>query len=362
MTSPALRAAIYTRISKSDPTVEATADQERRCRELAEREGYEVVAVFTDDGVSAYSGKKRPDWARLASGIERGSFDLILAVAEDRFARNAAEKIGLQVACAKRSVRWHTLGGGLVDPATAGGALMSTITAGIAQYESQIKSERVAASVVRRRLEGSDVGGPRPFGFSIDRRSLVEPEAALVREAHALLLGSGTMYAVVKLFIESGVQTVRGGAWSYPVAAKIMRRPRNAALAVTEDGTTYPLTQHPSIVSREDHEAAVALLSTGKKTGRRPAHLASGNVARCGSCGAPTRYSGQKGIYRCVAGNNGLRLADGLVHASAKVEEVDRQIVAEVVPALMARMARGDANDSGAATRLLVAQRAELAR
>ena len=358
------RAAIYARIS-DNPEVAATADQTRRCEELAAREGYEVVARYADDNISAYSGKTRPAWIELQHGIQSRRFDVILAVAEDRLARNSAEKIGFQVACAKVGIKWHTVAGGLVDPATAGGALMSTITAGIAQYESQVKSERVAASVVRRRLAGRDIGGPRPFGFTTDRRSLIEVEAELVREGHRMLLSGASVYAVVKEFINSGVVPVKAQHWSYVIVRKIMTRPRNAARAVTVDGEVYELTEHPAIVSVEDHEAVVALLTgSAQPLGRKPQHLASGGVARCGTCGAPLRYSSQKGgLYRCTAANSGLGKIDGQVHASIRADLLDDSITTEIVPALAARLRRGQNGDAGGgAVRALILQRAELER
>lgn len=359
------RAVIYARISKDDPSVDAIADQERRCRDLAEREGYAVVAVHSDDGISGFSGKYRPGWIALQHDIQSRMVDVILAVAEDRFTRSSEEKEGLKVVCARAGVRWHTLGGGLLDPATAGGSLMATITGGIAEYESKIKSERVAASVVRRRLEGKDIGGPRPFGFTSDRHSLIETEAELVREGHRLLLGGASMYAVTKMFMNAGVPTVKGGAWAYVIVRKVMTRPRNAALAVTKEGERYELSQHPAIVSREDHEAVVAILTnSSQKLGRKAQHLASGGVARCGTCGSPLRYSSQKGgLYRCNAANSGLGLKDGQTHASVKAEELDARIVVEVVPSLMARLRRGEGKteeDNG--VRVLLTQKAELER
>ncbi|MCU1508408.1 MAG: site-specific recombinase, invertase Pin [Glaciihabitans sp.] len=359
-----LRAAIYARIS-DNPDVAATADQIRRCEELAAREGYEVVARYADDNISAYGGKARPDWIALQHAIKTKRVDIVLAVADDRLARDAVEKIGFQVACAKAGVKWHTIAGGLVDPATAGGALMSTITAGIAQYESQVKSERVAASVVRRRLEGKDIGGPRPFGFTTDRSSLIEAEAELVRAGHRLVLSGASTYAVVKMFMTSGVPPVRAQQWSYVIVRKILTRPRNAALAMTEAGEKFELTEHPAIVSREDHEAVNAILtSSSQPIGRRPQHLASGGVARCGVCGAPLRFQAQKdGIYRCTAANNGLGAVDGRTHPSVKAADVDAQMITEIVPALMARLARGDgaAEGDGAVSAMLL-QRAELER
>jgi hypothetical protein len=81
---------------------------------------------------------------------------------------------------------------------------MSAITGAIAQYESDVKSERVKASVVRRRLAGRDIGGPRPFGFTTDRRSIIEPEATLVREGAARLLRGDSLYSIIRFFDASG--------------------------------------------------------------------------------------------------------------------------------------------------------------
>jgi Resolvase, N terminal domain len=41
------RAAIYCRISQTDPRTHKVENQEQTCRELAAREGYEVVAVMS---------------------------------------------------------------------------------------------------------------------------------------------------------------------------------------------------------------------------------------------------------------------------------------------------------------------------
>jgi DNA invertase Pin-like site-specific DNA recombinase len=325
------RALIYTRISKDDPEVEATADQERRCRDLAAREGYDVVAVYADDGISAFSGKDRPAWRELHGAILAGDGDIVLAVDMDRFSRDTIELLTFAVLCAKQGARWHTANGSRVDPSKPDDYLQITIKGGVSHNESAVKSERVKASVVRRRLAGRDIGGPRPFGFTKDRRELVESEAELVREGHRLVLGGASTYAVVKAFINSGVPPVHAEHWSFNIVKKVLTRPRNAALAVTADGAEYELTEHPSIVSRDDHEAVVAALSTTQTFGRKPAHLASGGVALCGTCGSPMRYSGQKKSYRCIGSNSGLRPSDGQTHASILADVLDAKVRDAVV-------------------------------
>lgn len=365
------RAAIYARISENDPKVEAVADQEKRCRELAERESYTVVAVFADDGISAFSGKSRPAWLALNDGVRGREFDIVLAVAEDRLSRNAADKIGFQVECAKYGVTWHTLSGGKVDPSTAGGALMSTLTGGIAQYESHIKRERVQASVQRRLAEGKDLGGIRPFGFEQDRETIREPEAALIREAHRMILTGGSVYGVAQMLQASGFKTTRGGDWRTTSARALLLRPRNAGLLVHKG--VLVAESLTALVSREDHDAVVAILTDKGRDSRRgpktASNLASG-VAVCGVCGSWMRantigskhrgktYSYQ--VYRC---NKQLAArGDGEKHVSIRKSELDKAIRWKVCQSFD-RIA-SDEFDSSDADRIgtLRAERADLNR
>src|SRR4029453_14556301 len=60
------RAAIYCRISR-DPRGDLLGVQRQAppCRALCERLGWEVVEVYTDDDLSAYTGKHRPASAEM---------------------------------------------------------------------------------------------------------------------------------------------------------------------------------------------------------------------------------------------------------------------------------------------------------
>lgn len=365
------RAAIYARISQSDPSVEATADQEKRCRILAEREGYEVVAVHADDGISAFTGKTRPAWLALVDGVRAEKYDVVLAVAEDRFTRSSQEKIGFQADCAKHGTIWHTLAGGKVDPATAEGGLMSTITGAIAEYESHVKRERVRASVVRRISEGKDLGGGRPFGFEPGRKVLRESEAQMIRDAHDFILAGGSLHGVTQAWAKSGMPTVNGGHRWWPTTVKqILMRARNAGLLehkgeIVGDGL-------PAIVTREQHEAVVAALTAASldaKPGRKPfTHLGTG-LAACGVCGEPLasastvttvrgkRY--ERTIYRCRKRHE--ERGSGVTHAIIGKVDLD-EVIAKAVLDSLDRITAGSAETSGdlASIARLRARRTEL--
>lgn len=290
-------AAIYARISQSDPKVEKTADQVKRCRALADREGYEVAAVFVDDGISAFTGKARPGWLQMIDGIAAKRFDVVLAVAEDRLARDSQEKIGYQVHCAKYGVVWHTLAGGRVDPSTAEGSLMSTITGAIAQYESHVKRERMRASVVRRLAEGKDLGGPRPFGFEDDRFTIRGSEAVALRGAYDAFLETGSVYAATVHLNRSGHLTTFGKEWGWSSVRKMLARKRNAG--ILESKGQVVAEGRPAIVSREVFDSAQILLGSPVPAahGPKPGALGSG-IVLCGRCDSPMSNGGE--YYRCA--------------------------------------------------------------
>ena len=67
------RAAIYSRISRDFTGERAgVARQEEDCRAKASALGWEVVRVFVDNDVSAYSGKRRPGYQTMLQAIEAG--------------------------------------------------------------------------------------------------------------------------------------------------------------------------------------------------------------------------------------------------------------------------------------------------
>jgi site-specific DNA recombinase len=58
---------------------------------LCERRGWVVAEVYTDNDVSAYSGKPRPAWQQLISDVQAGAVGAMVSWHVDRLTRSPRE-------------------------------------------------------------------------------------------------------------------------------------------------------------------------------------------------------------------------------------------------------------------------------
>src|SRR5262245_58553575 len=85
------RVAVYLRVSTTGQT---TTNQRRELEAVASRHGWEVVQVFSDNGVSGAKGRKdRPGLDALLKGVARRDFDMVGAWSVDRLGRSLQDLI-----------------------------------------------------------------------------------------------------------------------------------------------------------------------------------------------------------------------------------------------------------------------------
>src|SRR4051794_28818806 len=91
MTSPR-SAAIYARISSdTEGKAAGVLRQVADCRKLAGSLGWPVGGEYVDNDVSAYSGKRRPDYERMLADLADGTVDAVLVYHLDRLTRRPIE-------------------------------------------------------------------------------------------------------------------------------------------------------------------------------------------------------------------------------------------------------------------------------
>ena len=89
------RIAFYTRVSTDQQTTE---NQRRELLAVAERNGWEVVTEFTDQGISGAKGRdQRPGYDALMKAVARREIDMVATWAVDRLGRSLQHLVGFLV-------------------------------------------------------------------------------------------------------------------------------------------------------------------------------------------------------------------------------------------------------------------------
>ncbi len=149
--------ALYVRVSTKD---QATENQRRELAEVAERAGWNVVAVYSDEGISGAKGRdKRPGFDALLRAVTRREVDMVAAWSVDRLGRslqNLVDTLGaLRAAGADLYLHKQAL-----DTTTPAGRAMFGMLGVFAEFEREIIVERVRAGMATAKAKGRRVGRP----------------------------------------------------------------------------------------------------------------------------------------------------------------------------------------------------------
>lgn len=338
-----LRAAVYTRISDLDEKVDKTEVQEKRLRALVSKAGFDLLDVYTDDGISGWTGKARSDWDRLRSDISLGKIDVVFTDRQDRFSRSSLDTEAFKLLCVQNKVTWQFSNGSKINPADYMDAAMASFIGVFAQMESDIKKERLRARYEDETMKGNSLWGTRPFGYTSARDGKVVPkERDLILGAYQVILDGGTLYEIAKAWNAQEIPTTRGNSWSYQTVRQLLLRPRNAGLVVRDGVVQAGITGNwEALVSAETLADARAILeSPARRTapGRKPRYLCSGLI-HCGVCGGPMRSSVAtvRGvsipIYRC-ASKLGVS-TDKIRHTAVAISQLDPMVTDAIVSAFL---------------------------
>jgi DNA invertase Pin-like site-specific DNA recombinase len=346
-----MRAALYARISKdAEATGMGVARQERECRALAERQGWEVVGVYVDNDMSASSLKRpRPEYQRLIADVRAGLVDAVIARHDDRLHRHPRDAEDFIDLVEETGVKVLLLDG-LRDFTTARGRAEVRSEATRAKYESERKGERLRLAHEDLAAQGRWSGGPRPYGYrSVGGGSLdvVAEEAEVVREAAGRALAGETLYSICADLNRRGVASAQGSGWRTPSLKRVLTSPTIAGRRERRGEDAGPAVWAP-ILDEVTWRRLQATLSRPPRRGRPPSYLLTGGIARCGVCGsalhAQVKRSGVRG-YACGGGPDkpGGRFCVSVLAGPLEEEVVERLLHALDSPAVWEAM-RGSAD------------------
>ncbi|OZF44281.1 recombinase family protein [Rhodococcus sp. 14-2470-1a] len=317
-----MQVVVYSRISKDRTGAGLGVERQRAdCRELVRKLGWTVVAEFTDNDISAYSGRRRPGYEAMLDAVRSGQAQAIVAWHPDRLHRRPIELESFIDVCEQFHVDIRTVHAGTMDLSTASGKMLARMLGAAARHEVEHSIERQKRAKQQAAVEGKFRGGRRSFGYEPDGMTLRTGEAAAIREAATRLLAGVSLSQIAREWNEAGLRTAFfGKEFTSRDVKKVVLRPRNAG-HVLHEGQRVGFGKWETIF---DPDTLAALDSLLTDPARRNAdsferkYQGSG-VYVCGKCGetmlTATQTGGRAGrakTYKCRGGAHLGRVAGPL--------------------------------------------------
>ena len=208
------RAVIYVRISKDREGAGLGVDRQREdCVALAERMGWLVVGTYTDNDISAYSGKLRPGYTSMMKSLEQGDADAIIAWHTDRLHRSPRELESFIDLCERQGLSVQTVRAGVIDLSNASGRMVARMLGAAARHEVEHAVERQKRAKMQAAMDGKYRGGRRPFGYESDGVTVRPQEAAELLAATQRVLAGVSLSQIAREWNGRHVLTTMGNTW-----------------------------------------------------------------------------------------------------------------------------------------------------
>lgn len=309
--------ATYSRISQDKTGAGmAVENQLAAIKEWAEANGHTLGTAYTDNDLSATSGKVRPAFERLL----RDNPPAVVVWHQDRLLRVSKD---LERVLDAGMTIYSVVAGSLDLSTPQGRAVARTVTAW-----NTYEGEQKAARQKLRNSADAEAGKwhyARPvFGNDRVTGALIPDEAEAIRTAAAdLVEDRTTFYQISKTWNAAGFRTplskgAGGKEWEPGTVRNFFTKPRLIGERVYK-GETHTMEGWEPVLDRETFQSIQQLIEanrTGKRGvqgARNMPHLLTG-IATCEKCGKGlnVQYRGGKGsakAYRCTTPGHVSRVA-----------------------------------------------------
>lgn len=351
-----VNAIVYLRISDDRAGDEAGVDRqredcERRCRDR----DWTIVAVESDNDVSAAGKRKRPGFEAMLTRIASGDVQVVVAWALDRIQRNRRDEVRLYELCQERGVTVSLVRGPDLEWQTPTGRYLADNLGSLARLEIEQKSDRQVRTNEQKAKAGKWVGGRRPFGYEPDGVTVREAEAQAVREAYEAVVAGVPLGEIARKWNAAGHTTGQAGwkgdrkgvpsPWRHDSVRAVLLNARYCGHRAHR-GEVVGAAEWPALVDEYRWRAAVDILRhPGRRKAPKAARALLTGLALCGVCGATVHAGGGAVLPNPDEGprrtRRGYRCSAAFGHLGRAAEPVE-QFVSDVV---VARLQRPDARD-----------------
>lgn len=357
------RAAIYCRVSTTEQLDGYSIDEQQELvLEMCRNNGYEVIDIYSDRGISAKNIDGRPELKRLLRDASNSKFDIVISWKISRISRNLRDLLNIIEDLERYSVRIKFISDD-VDTTTPAGRLQLQLLGMVSEFERENISANVRMGMNARAKDGLWCGG-KVMGYdsikidengkSIRILKVNENEADTVRTIFDLYVSGKGYKAIVSQINAMGLRTKKKTQFSVGTVRTILmnpvyigkirfgvnqgwsknrRRNKNPNPIIAEG-------RHDAIITQETWDKVQSIMKVrgGKRARVYDDYFPLTGILRCPECGAGmviSRVPGAGGIkipkYSCgawknkgtsVCHNNSIKAEDANAYVFDKIKEL----------------------------------------
>jgi site-specific DNA recombinase len=210
------KAVIYCRVSTKEQVDEGNSlvTQEKNCRDYAQKQGYEIVAVFIEQGESAKTAD-RTELKKLMSfcAAKKHGISAVISYKIDRISRNTDDYSQIRILLKRYGVEIKSTSEHFEN--TPAGRFMENIIANVAQFDNDVRAERCIGGMKEAVREGRYVW-MAPYGYSnvrVNGKATIAPNhlAPLVKKAFKeIALNNRPVEEIREEMIRAGLKNSQG--------------------------------------------------------------------------------------------------------------------------------------------------------
>lgn len=313
----------YARVSTDSDEQEESYERQKEHFEakIKSNPKWNYIEGYADWGATGTRAETRKNFMRMIDDCRAGKINRILCKSISRFGRNTVDtlKYVRELRDLGISIFFETQ---QIDTMTAGGDVLITILAAMAEQESRTMSTNIKWSFQKRFKDGRVLINANTLGYKKDgdNYAIVEEEAEIVRTIFRNYIAGDSVRQIAEMLNAEGKRTKCGYLWKANSILNILANDKytgNAVMGksfkpdvlsprrVKNEGQApsyYMPNSHPAIITQEMFDMAQAekanrkALRSTAKTGKgkySQKYILSGLLV-CGQCGGKFRRNSRK--------------------------------------------------------------------
>jgi DNA invertase Pin-like site-specific DNA recombinase len=309
-----------------------THEIERFC----EQRGWTIVGRYSDIDLSGRT-TERPGLQQLLRDATKATCDAVVFYRIDRLSREEADFHAILASLRRAGIHVDSVGN--PNDGTAESALLWSISAALAKYESVRLGKRISDSHRELARRGRWHGGPVPFGWRRvrdedgPRLEVAEEEAHWRRWMHERYAEGASCHEIAtRLNQETTIRPRSGGWWTNSIIRVMLAAPVQIG-ARESDGELVRGGNIEPLLSEDVYQRTLALLpARSRRRGRSSVFAVPTALFVCGNCGGSLSIYHAHGRphFYCRSVARGLCDRGVSIDAAAAVTVVEAAVLSRV--------------------------------